>query len=153
MKQFIFSLLLTILMIGFPSAKTSAQDALFQKYNDVEGVTTIYISKTMLRMIPNVKTGKHDISTIASKLDQLRVLACERPSLIASIKKNALEAYSKGQYEVAMQVNDSGEHVTIYCKKLGKDKAEYALLSEEDGEISIISLQGRITLKDIQLIR
>lgn len=153
MKQLIYTLLLTILTTTFPSVKAMAQDALFEKYNDVDGVTTIYISKTMLQMIPNVKKGKHDISRIAAKLDQLRVLTCEKPSLIASIKKYALGIYSKGQYEVAMQFNDSEEHVTIYHKKLNKGKSEFALLSEENGEITIISLRGNITLKDIQLIR
>ena len=41
-----------------------AQDALFDKYEDTNGVTTVFISKTMLSMIPNVKTGNHDISKI-----------------------------------------------------------------------------------------
>ena len=153
MKQFIYTLLFTILLIVFPSAKTMAQDALFEKYNDVDGVTTIYISKTMLQMIPNVKTGKHNISSIAAKLDQLRVLSCEKPSIIPSIKKHALEVFKNGQYEVAMQVNENGEHVTIYHKKLSKEKSEFALLSEESGELTIISLRGKITLKDIQLIK
>ena len=153
MKQFIYTLLLTTLVTVFPSAKIMAQDALFEKYNDVDGVTTIYISKTMLQMIPNVKTGKHDISSIAAKLDQLRVLTCERPSIIASIKRHTLEVYNNRQYEVAMQINDSGEHVTIYHKKLSKEKSEFALLSEEDDEITIISLRGKITLKDIQHIK
>lgn len=145
--------LLVILMTTFPSAKTMAQDALFEKYNDVDGITTIFISKTMLQMIPNVKTGKHDISGISSKLDQLRVLTCERPSLIPSVKKQALEIYGNGQYEVVMQINDSGEHVTIYHKKLGKDKSEFVLFSEESDEISIISVKGKISLKDIQSIK
>ena len=153
MRQVIYTLLLTSLMIAFPSAKAMAQDALFEKFNDVDGITTIYISKTMLQMIPNVKTGKHDISSIAAKLDQLRVLTCERPSMIASVKKHALEVYNNGKYEVAMQINDSGEHVTIYHKKLNKEKSEFALLAEETDEITIISLQGKITLKDIQLIK
>jgi hypothetical protein len=55
--------------------RMSAQEAIFEKYDDTNGVTTIYISKTMLGMIPNVKAGKHDIGKIAPKLDYLRILS------------------------------------------------------------------------------
>lgn len=152
MKSLLYTLLV-VLMATFTSEKAMAQDALFEKFNDMDGITTIFISKTMLQMIPNVKTGKHDISSIAAKLDQLRVLTCERPSLIPSVKKQALEVYGNGKYEVAMQINDSGESTTIYHKKISKDKSEFVLLSEESDEISIISVKGKISLKDIQSIK
>ena len=152
MKQFIYTLLFTILLIVFPSAKTIAQDALFEKYSDVDGITTIYISKTMLQMIPNVKAGDREIGQVASKLDQLRVLHCERPSMIPSIKKQAQELFYKNKYEIVMHMSEDGEHMTVYHKKLKDGKSEFALLAEEDGEISIINLKGNITLKNIQEI-
>ena len=152
MKQKTLAALLTLVLMFILPATTMAQDALFDKFNDAEGVTTVFISKTMLQMIPNVKAGDREIGQIASKLDQLRVLHCERPSMIPSIKKQAQELFYKNKYEIVMHMSEDGEHMTVYHKKLKDGKSEFALLAEEDGEISIINLKGNITLKNIQEI-
>ena len=92
MRQRFFHNLFLVTALVF-SIHASAQKALFDKYEDTNGVTTIYISKTMLGMIPNVKAGNHDISEIASKLDQLRILTCEKATLIPRILDDAKKIY------------------------------------------------------------
>ena len=129
-----------------------AQDALFDKYEDTNGVTTVFISKTMLGMIPNVKAGNHDISKIAGKLDQLRILTCEKASLIPRILDDAKKIYKSEGYEVIMRMNDDGEKMTIYQRSLKGGKNEFVLLQEESSELNIINVKGAITLKDIQKI-
>ena len=57
MKQNIFTTLIALTIMFVMPAKSLAQDAIFEKFNDVNGITTIYISKTMLQMIPNVKAS------------------------------------------------------------------------------------------------
>ncbi len=114
MRQRFFHILFLVTALVF-SIHASAQKALFDKYEDTNGVTSIYISKTMLGMIPNVKAGKHDIGNIASKLDYIR-----------------------------------DEKVTIYQRTLKDGKNEFALLTEDKDEVTIINLMGTITLKDIK---
>ena len=152
MKQNIFTTLIALTLMFVMPAKSLAQDAIFEKFNDVNGITTVYISKTMLQMIPNVKASNIEVGNVASKLDQLRVLSCERPSMIANVKKQFVDYYKKNQYEIVMQANDDGDHATIYFKKLKAGKSEFALITEEDDEISIINVKGDINLKDIQQI-
>lgn len=129
-----------------------AQDALFDKYEDMNGVTTVFISKTMLNMIPNVKAGDHDISEIASKLDQLRILTCEKATLIPHIIDDAKKIYKSESYEAIMRMNDDGEKMTIYQRSLKGGKNEFVLLQEDDSELNIINVKGAITIKDIQKI-
>ena len=129
-----------------------AQDALFDKYEDTNGVTTVFISKTMLSMIPNVKAGNHDISEIASKLDQLRILTCEKATLIPRILDDAKKIYNSEGYEAIMRMNDEGEKMTIYQRSLKGGKNEFVLLQEDSSELNIINVKGAITLKDIQMI-
>ena len=129
-----------------------AQDALFDKYEDTNGVTTVFISKTMLSMIPNVKAGNHDISEIASKLDQLRILTCEKATLIPRILDDAKKTYNSEGYEAIMRMNDEGEKMTIYQRSLKGGKNEFVLLQEDSSELNIINVKGAITLKDIQMI-
>ncbi len=129
-----------------------AQDALFDKYEDTNGVTTVFISKTMLGMIPNVKAGNHDISKIAGKLDQLRILTCEKASLIPHILDDAKKTYKSEGYEAIMRMNDDGGKMTIYQRSLKGGKNEFVLLQEDGSNLNIINVKGAITLKDIQKI-
>ena len=146
-RYFLFLFLVTA-MTAF--VRVSAQEAIFEKYEDTNGVTTIYISKTMLGMVPNVKAGKHDIGKIAPKLDYLRILSCEKASLVGALVDEAKKAYRTGGYEVIMKMNDEGEKVTIYQRTLKDGKNEFALLTEEKNEVTIINVMGAITLKDIK---
>ena len=143
---FLSLLLMTIVQSGM------AQDALFDKYEDTNGVTTVYISKTMLSMIPNVKAGNHDIGQIAGKLDQLRIITCEKATLIPRILDDAKKIYKSEGYEVIMRMNDDGEKMTIYQRSLKGGKNEFVLLQEDSSDLNIINVKGAITLKDIQMI-
>ena len=147
----IFIAFLSLLLIAVASG-AMAQDTLFEKYEDTNGVTTVFISKTMLGMIPNVKAGNHDISEIAGKLDQLRILTCEKASLIPRILEDAKKIYKNDGYEAIMRMNDDGEKMTIYQRTLKGGKNEFVLLQEDSSDLNIINVKGAITLKDIQMI-
>lgn len=149
MRQRFFHILFLATALAF-SIHASAQKAIFDKYEDTNGVTTIYISKTMLGMIPNVKAGKHDIGNIASKLDYIRILSCEKPALFSKLIDEARKTYRSGNYETIMKMNDDGEKMTIYQRTLKDGKNEFALLTEDKDEVTIINLMGAITLKDIK---
>ena len=149
MRQRIFLFLLFV-TTSTVFTRMSAQEAIFEKYEDTNGVTTIYISKTMLGMIPNVKAGNHDIGKIAPKLDYLRILSCEKATLITSLMEDARKAYRTGGYEVIMKMNDGDEKVTIYQRTMKDGKNEFSLLTEEKDEATIINVKGAITLKDIK---
>jgi len=57
MKRITIIILMTVLC-----GICHAQDALFRKYADVNGISTVYISKSMFRMMPNIKAGNKDIA-------------------------------------------------------------------------------------------
>lgn len=146
-----FTIVLSLLLMTIVQG-AMAQDALFDKYEDTNGVTTIYISKTMLGMIPNVKAGNHDISKIAGKLDQLRILSCEKASLTPRILEDAKKIYKNDGYEAIMRMNEDGEKVTIYQRSLRGGKNEFVLFTEDGSDLNIINVKGTVTLKDIQML-
>lgn len=143
-------MILTLCMALTACMTTFAQKALFDRYSDTDGVSTVYISRNMMRMMGNVKAGDKDISRIARRLDYLQVLSCGRPSLIPSIKKTAQNIFRQQKFSVVMQVNDSGEHTTIYERHYANGKKEFVLLAVERNEITIINLLGNVSLQDIQ---
>ena len=143
-------IILTVCMAVIACTAAFAQKALFDRYGDAEGVTTVYISRNMMRMMGQVKAGNRDISRIARRLDRLQILSCERPSMVASIQNAAVAIFRKQKFSVVMQVNDGREHTTIYERHYPNGKNEFALLSVERDEISIINILGNVSLQDIQ---
>ena len=128
----------------------SAQDRLFKQFENTKGVSTVYISPAMFKLMPKLNVGNKDLAKLASRLSRLQILQCERPSLIPSIKKQAQAYYDNNRYEVIMRVKDDGEHTTIYQKGAGRGAKEFVLLNEERNELSIIHITGNISLEDIK---
>lgn len=129
-----------------------AQSALFKKYDNVKGVSTVYISKALLSLIPEMHTGNKDISKIAGKLDHVQILSCERPSLVSEIKSEAISYFKNGGYTNLMKVSDDGGQTIIYGKSLDNGKNEFGLFSYMDDEVNIINVMGKVTLNDIKQI-
>ena len=144
--------ILLFLLFGFTFNFAFAQKAFFDKYDDKEGISTVYISATMLRMMGNVQAGNKDITRIAKRLDHIQVLECERPSLTNSIKNAAFAYYKQAKYAIVMKTKSNGEDVTIYEKRYKNGKNEYVLLTVERDELTIVNLLGRVSLEEIQAI-
>jgi hypothetical protein len=145
--------LLIILLLAATCAVSHAQNDLFRKYEDTKGVTTVYVSKAMMNMFPNISVGNNKIEKISRKLDMLRILSCDRPSLIPSIRNYAVAFYKDNRYQLLMQEDDDGEKTSIYKRGLGKNKNEFILLSVERDELNIISVIGNISLNDIRQLQ
>jgi hypothetical protein len=140
----ILLLLVCVCMTGM----VLAQDALFKKYGNTRGVETVFISKSMLSMMPTVEVNDKRISS--KKIDRIQMLSCERPSMVRTIKAEAVSSFERGHYEEMMRMHDGDEQTIIYCRSLGRGINEFVLMETERDEINIINIQGRITLSDIK---
>ena len=132
------------------SSEISAQEATFKKYSGTKGVSTVFISKGMLSMIP-IEKGKHDAyARVARKLDYIRILNCDKPALAAQIKQHSRESIKKTRYEVVMQMSEDGESTTIYRRKVKNGRYEYILIEEEKNEINIIMTIGNVSIDELK---
>lgn len=138
-------LALTFLLLLCTSAH--AQQALFDKWEGKEGVSTVYISKNLLRLMP--QGHSNNFAKKAEKIDQIRILNTENAKAAAAISSYATTFYKKMRFEVAMKINEAGQRVTIYQRKLKGGRTEYALFIETSGEVSIINVEGTLSLEDL----
>ena len=145
MKKYIL-----LFLVALTVQTTMAQKALFDKYESSKGVETVFISKAMLSFAGSIGGIDKDIARVANKLEEVRILSCEKPAKARAIVSEARAIYSKGYTEL-MRLNDDGEKVTIYQKPVGK-KHEYVLLSVERDEVDIINLVGTLTLEELNRI-
>ena len=62
--------------------KTEKLDAIFEKYQEAEGVTSIKIAKPMFRLLNNINIDDSDmdkIKPLISKMNGLKILILEKP--------------------------------------------------------------------------
>ena len=143
--------ILVILATVF-SLFAQAQQSFFDKYAEMEGVTSVYISKNMLSLLPNVNStinGIH-IGNIASRLDNIQILSSDESAIISKLRKETADINTQNGYEELMRVRENGEKTTIYLKDKKGKKKEFVLLVDEKDEFTIISIVGDLTQKEIQ---
>ena len=146
-RTFIITLLIT-----FCSVCSYGQQSFFDKYAEMEGVTSVYITKSMLSLFPKGQTRVNgvNIGNIASRLDNIQILSADEQPIIDKLRKESSSINTRNGYEELMRVREDGEKTTIYFKDGKKDKKEFVLLLDEKDEFTIISIVGDLTLQEIQ---
>ena len=151
MKRNIIALI-TLLMLSLPTdmlAKTFD----FDKITEMEGVTSAHISKAMFKLIAGmgIQSDVIDLKSVLPKLESLHIITCEKPEVIAILKKEAEIFSTQDGYEELMRVKEDDSH-TIILHKSHKDKPnEYVLVHDEkDSEFTLILMKGALTLEEIQ---
>ena len=146
-RTFIITLLIT-----FCSVSSYGQQSFFDKYAEMEGVTSVYITKSMLSLFPKGQASVNgvNIGNIASRLDNIQILSADEQPIIEKLRKETSVINTRNGYEELMRVREDGEKTTIYFKDGKKDKKEFVLLLDEKDEFTIISIVGDLTLQEIQ---
>ena len=144
--------LIIAIMATLCSVCSYGQQSFFDKYAEMDGVTSVYISKSMLSLFPKGQTNVNgiNIGDIASRLDNIQILSADEQPIVDKLRKETSDINTRNGYEELMRVREDGEKTTIYFKDGKKDKKEFVLLVDEKDEFTIISIVGDLTLQEIQ---
>ena len=88
--------------------------------------------------------------SLCSLFTYAQILSCEKPDIIAKLKKETAFISPKNGYEELMRINDEGEKTIIYLKRNKNKEKEFVLMSQEKNEFTIIAITGNLTLQEIQ---
>ncbi|MDE5969746.1 MAG: DUF4252 domain-containing protein [Muribaculaceae bacterium] len=147
MKRLYILSILFILAVVSVNAQVSK---IFEQYSDSKGVTSVYISSTMLRMIPDLKTGDVELKGMTDKLNFIRVLSTEKSDVASKIANELNSQIKKDSYEILISANDGDEKANIYMKTDSKGINEYLIVAREPNQLSIVLINGSITPADVQ---
>lgn len=128
-----------------------SQNKLFDKYSEMDNVTSVYISKAMFNMIPNFETNGMNLMNLKGKIEGLQVLTTENNSIKAEMRNEFKELIGK-DHEELMRVKDGKTRATFYLKKKGELISELIMLADTDSSFNVIQLVGNFTLQEIQEI-
>jgi hypothetical protein len=138
----------TLTTAGFAQ---NSSNQLFEKYTDTDGVTSVYISKAMFRMMPTVENMGLNLVNMSGKIESLYILTTEKKELIPAMRKEFSQLVRK-DHEELMRVRDEGTKVTFYADMKGNLVKDLLMISDAENEFVVMQLLGNFTLQDIQEI-
>jgi len=142
---------LILFALMFSTGLAQAQEDLFQKYSGQDGVSTVYISKTMFEMLPFVESIGLNLVNMKGKISSIQMLSTERPSLAQKMHQETSKMVGK-QHEELMRITEGPKKTTFYIKKKGETIQELLMISDANDGFSLVLLTGEFTLKEIQEI-
>lgn len=148
-KKLLFTI--TTCMIISIAAYGQNVESVLKQISNINGVTTVYLSKSMLGSIKNTKPSGFNIEAVSSKLNYLEIITADEKRDVSAIKKLAKIIYNSPEYEQLMRIKEDGEHIYI-CKKITSKTTNIIMLIDEDDEFTIIHLDGVMSLEDIQAL-
>lgn len=144
-------------------------DMLFDRYQEVEGVTSIKIAKPMFGMLSslNIDDSQLDqIKPLLSKINGLKILITESPDKgntteghkindnISRLSKD-ISMYMKNlNYNEIMTVNNSGSKIKFLASDVKDGMLDDLLLSIDSGkgENILVMLDGKLSMDDVNKI-
>lgn len=130
-------------------AQDNAIDKYFQKYEDKESFTSVYVSEYMFGLFADIDMENPEDKEVLEILDGLKSLHVlttdENPR---KYYEEAIERIDQKEYKVLMKVKDEDANVRFLIKKEGKVIKELLLLVGGD-EFVLLSIVGNINLSKI----
>lgn len=140
-------------------------DQLFEKYQEVEGVTSIKIAKPMFGMLSSLDLGDAELDQIKpllSKINGLKILIAEKSDDGKTTKGKMLDQINKDissylghlNYNEIMTMNSGGAKIKFLSAEEKNGILDDLLLSIDSGsdERILIKLDGKLSMNDINKI-
>ena len=156
MKKIITITFMLLLTVG---AFAQEGKRLYNKYSDQEGVSAVYISPAMFKLMGqlpdiNVETAdgkKMDMAPLVRSFSGFYMLSFEKKSAAsAELYKEVTSLVNKGNFELLMEVKDDGSTIRMYT--LGDEKvvSSFVCIINEEDETMFFSLEGSMNRSDLE---
>ncbi len=144
--------LILLIFVAVCTVSAPAQESFIDKLGNIKGVSSVYVTKSLLSMMPDAAGSGQNFGAVADKLDDIQILNSESRQAAKALREGCLQIIRNGKYKKLMNVNDSGEQSGIYMKTYSKNKHRYVMLTVESEEVNVIVFTGNLTLNDIKKV-
>jgi predicted Mrr-cat superfamily restriction endonuclease len=139
-----------------------AQQSVFDKFDGLDDVTSVLVTKKMFQMMGNVKMDANDKETqqfisLTKKLNNLKVFTTSNPKIKVDLKAAAEKYLITAGLEELMRVKDGNQNIRILVKSGAKESQIKELLmfiedSGKDNETILMSLTGDFDLNELSVL-
>lgn len=147
MKRIFSIIAISLLSLtSWMAVEADAQNKLFSKYNEIDNVDYICITKSMLKLLGNSSAtvnGVH-IEGITNAIDVILIINSRNEEVKEMMKKDYKVLSLNPDYEVLMQAKSDGERVTTLLNATKAEKEVVMHIDEKD-ELTFIVMTGRFT--------
>lgn len=149
-------LAIVILFVSSIFSVQAQSSVLFNKLEDNDKVTVIYISKALLNMAgTKIDATKANIGGLMNKLEQLEIYSTEDAQTAKMMNAEASRHIKNNTYESLMKVKDGSERIDFLVTKDNGKKdqiKEFIMFIAGENESTIIRLLGTFTMNDVQKV-
>lgn len=152
MKKIIISALALLLcVLSFAQNNNS----IYNKFSDREGVSAVYVSQAMFRMIGklpdlNMPEGDVNLAPIMKEMNGMYILDCENLAVIGELKSEVERMVKKDKMELLLETKEDGESVRIYTAGDSENITNFVMTTAEKDEFVFIGLSGKMSRKDFE---
>lgn len=141
-----------MMLLMFVPLWGQAQEKLFHKYSDKNGVKSVYISKAMLEMGPHLFSNIY-VGSASKHLNSVSLLSTSKKVVYNDMRKDIHALLESSKFELLMK--QKGENTTseFYITRSGS-KIKELIMFTEDGVTSLrfVYLEGLMTMEDVKNI-
>lgn len=135
------------------AAFSQSGKSLYNKYSDCEGVSAVYISPAMFRMMGSLPLEDmvegEDLAPLIKSMKGFYLIEVSDGDIAESVSAEVQRMLSTQTYELLMEVKDEGSTVKMMSVTEGDYVKSFVMLSQEACETVFICLDGDILKSDL----
>ena len=151
---------IVVMLLVTLGAYAQSGKTIYNKYSDSKGVSAVYISPTMFRMIGrlpdlDVETSdgeKVNMASLVKSFDGFYLLSVSDKPLADELKQDVQSKIKSGNFELLMEAKDSGSTMRMYTAGNDKNISSLVMLAQEGDSVQFICLEGSMNRKDFETL-
>lgn len=149
---------ITVTLLMAVGAFAQEGKRLYNKYSDSEGVSAVYISPAMFKLIGQIPElnvdmdngEKMDLAPLIRSFSGFYMLDISEKTLASELYKEVTTLINKGKYEMLMEVKDSGDKLRMYTAGDAKTVESFLFIANDGTETQFICLDGAMDRKEVE---
>ena len=132
---------------------------IYEKYSDNDGVSAVYISPAMFRLIgklPEIKADVEDVTVdlapVVRTLTGMYILNSENPAIREALANDVKKFVSSKKYELLMEAKDNGQTMKMYTVGDQKTVSSFVMYAIDQEETTFICIDGNINRQDLEKV-
>ena len=140
--------IIAAIVLALPAFAQGGKD-LYNKYSDLPGVSAVYISPAMFRLIgkiPDVELADEDVNftPIIKSMNGFYLLSTEDTATGEKLYGEVSRGLNKSKYELLMEAKEDGEVMRLYSVGDSKTVTSLLMLAKDGSETTFLSIDGQM---------